>query len=451
MREVRIKDTLTGELQALDAGNEIGIYACGPTVYSRIHIGNARPFVVFSLLARFLRSEGYKAKLVVNVTDVNDKVYAAAREVGEPSAEFAARMTGAYFEDTDRLGLGRPDAEPLATETIEGIVGLIAELVESGHAYESGGDVYFRVHSFEGYGKLSNRSKVDMDQGEEAGSASLKEDPLDFALWKAHKEGEDTCWDSPWGSGRPGWHIECSAMAEAELGSAFAIHGGGSDLVFPHHENEIAQSEAAGRPFARIWMHNGMIEADAAKMSKSEGNIFQLSEALDRYGREAVLDYLISGHYRQPLAFGAGQMEQAGARVKRLRNFFREYPCGEMVSTGEDKLVTARREAFREALAEDFNTPRAMAEAFELVSEANRRELPGAPEALREMLDLVGLDSLASVVEDVDEEAERLLAERENARAAREFARADEIRDLLAELGWEVRDSANGARLVKKG
>jgi cysteinyl-tRNA synthetase len=328
MREVRIRDTLSGELRAIDAGEEIGIYACGPTVYSRIHIGNARPYVVFSLFTRFLRSEGYRAQLVVNVTDVNDKIYTAAQDVGEPSAQFGARMTAAYVEDTDRLGLGRPDAEPLATETMEGIVGLIAELVESGHAYESGGDVYFRVRSFDGYGKLSNRRTEDMDQGEEAGSASLKEDPLDFALWKANKEGEDTSWDSPWGPGRPGWHIECSAMAEAELGPSFAIHGGGSDLVFPHHENEIAQSEAAGRPFARAWMHNGMVETDAEKMSKSEGNIFQLSEALDRYGRDAVVAYLISGHYRQPLAFGPVQMEQAVAQVERLRNFFREHSGG---------------------------------------------------------------------------------------------------------------------------
>ena len=235
-------------------------------------------------------------------------------------------MTRAYFEDTDRLGLGRPDAEPLATETIGGIVALISDLIEAGHAYESGGDVYFRVRSFDAYGKLSNRRTEDMDQGEEAGSDSLKEDPLDFALWKAHKPGEDTSWDSPWGPGRPGWHIECSAMAEAELGPSFAIHGGGSDLVFPHHENEIAQSEAAGRPFARVWMHNGMVETDAEKMSKSEGNIFQLSEALDQYGAEAVVAYLISGHYRQPLAFGPQQMEQAVAQVERLRNFFQGAP-----------------------------------------------------------------------------------------------------------------------------
>ena len=328
MREVRVKDTLSGESRSLDSAEEIGIYACGPTVYSRIHIGNARPFVVFSLFARVLRSEGYRPRLVVNVTDINDKIYAAAEAAGEASGEFAARMTRAYMEDTDRLGLGRPDAEPLATETVAGIVALIEELVASDHAYESGGDVYFRVRSFESYGKLSNRRPEDMDQGEEAGSATLKEDALDFALWKAHKPGEDTKWDSPWGPGRPGWHIECSAMAEAELGASFAIHGGGSDLVFPHHENEIAQSEAAGRPFAQIWMHNGMIETDAAKMSKSEGNIFQLSEALDRYGREAAVAYLISGHYRQPLAFGAEQMDQAVAQVERLRNFFRENSDG---------------------------------------------------------------------------------------------------------------------------
>jgi cysteinyl-tRNA synthetase len=448
MREVRIKDTLSGELTALDRGEaEVGIYACGPTVYSRIHIGNARPFVVFSLFARFLRSEGYATRLVVNVTDVNDKIYTAAAGAGEPSGEFAARMTSAYFEDTERLGLGRPDAEPLATETIDGIVALIGELVEGGHAYKSAGDVYFRVGSFEGYGKLSNRRPEDMDQGEEAGAESRKESLLDFALWKSHKQGEDTSWDSPWGPGRPAWHIECSVMAEQELGPSFAIHGGGSDLVFPHHENEIAQSEAAGRPFARVWMHNGMIETDAEKMSKSEGNIFQLSEALDRYGREAVVAYLISGHYRQPLAFGEKQIEQAVAQVERLRNFFREHPVG-----GESGGVPSERtDAFKDALADDFNTPRAMAEVFELVGEANREPTPGAPGAVREMLELVGLGSLAEAEQGADEEAQRLLAEREAARAAKDFERADEIRNRLAELGWEVRDAEGGARLVPRG
>jgi cysteinyl-tRNA synthetase len=477
MREVRIRDTLSGELRALPTDEEVGIYACGPTVYSRIHIGNARPFVIFMLLARFLRSEGYRAKLIVNVTDINDKIYDAARGAGEPSEEFAKRMTAAYFEDTDRLGLGRPDAEPLATETIGEILELIAELVDAGHAYEACGDVYFKVRSFRSYGKLSNRRTEDMDQGEEAGSASLKEDPLDFALWKAHKEGEDTQWNSPWGPGRPGWHIECSAMAEAELGPAFAIHGGGSDLVFPHHENEIAQSEAAGRPFARIWMHNGMIETDAAKMSKSEGNIFQLSEALDRYGREAVVAYLISGHYRQPLAFGEERMEQAVAWVRRIRNFFDEHPVREVVGISSEQEQDGsadtppyfRLEAFREALADDFNTPRAMAQIAELITEANREAINDAPHAVKEMLDPLGLGSLAGgrVIEIriADSIAlsdkletrpdsptpETLLAEREKARAARDFERADEIREKLAELGWEVRDSAEGAKLVPRG
>jgi len=466
MREIRIRDTLSGELRSLDGAGEIGIYACGPTVYSRIHIGNARPFVVFSLFARFLRSEGYRPKLVVNVTDINDKIYVAARAAGKPSGEFAEEMKGAYFADTDRLGLGRPDAEPLATETVAGIVSLIEELVDSGHAYESGGDVYFRVRSFGPYGKLSNRRPEDMDQGEDAGSASLKEERLDFALWKAHKPDEDTSWDSPWGAGRPAWHIECSVMAEQELGATFAIHGGGSDLVFPHHENEIAQSEAAGRPFARVWMHNGMIETSDAKMSKSEGNIFQLSEALDRYGREAVVAYLISGHYRQPLAFGEEQMEESIARVERVRNFFRDNALGAPgegsggqngegpadPSPGAHAEAAARLEAFRDALADDFNTPRALAEVFELVGEANRGEVDGgeAAGALAEMLDLVGLGTLTQPDQgaEADPEARQLMEEREEARAAKEFERADQLRDQLAALGWAVRDSAEGPQLV---
>jgi len=467
MREVRVRDTLSGETRTLEPGREVGIYACGPTVYSRIHIGNARPFVVFSLFARFLRSEGYGTRLVINVTDVNDKIYTAAASAGEPSDAFARRMTAAYFEDTDRLGLGRPDAEPLATATIDGIVALIVELVDSGHAYESGGDVYFRVRSFDDYGKLSNRRPEDMDQGEEAGSATLKEDPLDFALWKAHKEGEDTRWDSPWGPGRPAWHIECSVMAERELGAAFAIHGGGSDLIFPHHENEIAQSEAAGRPFARLWMHNGMVEAGTEKMSKSEGNIFQLSEALDRYGRDAVVLYLISGHYRQPLAFGPEQMEQAVARVEGIRNFFREHPAGGggelggvsseeqrggSAETPPNSPATARWESFKEALADDFNTPRALAEMSELMAEANRGEIQGAPEAVAAMLELVGLGTLTSPDEgaEADPRAHELMAEREQARGAKDFERADAIREQLAGLGWEVRDSAAGPKLVPK-
>jgi cysteinyl-tRNA synthetase len=448
MREVRIRDTFSGELRALepDGKRAVGVYACGPTTYARIHVGNARPYVVFILLKRFLEHEGYRVMLVSNVTDINDKIYAAAREAGKRSDELASEMTRAYVDDTDRLGLGRPDHEPLASETIPEIVALIERLVETGHAYESGGDVYFRVRSFEGYGKLSNRRPEDMDQGEEAGTERLKEDSLDFALWKAQKEDEDTAWDSPWGMGRPGWHIECSAMAEKLLGVGFDIHGGGSDLVFPHHENEIAQTEAArDAPLARIWMHNGMVEMAEEKMSKSEGNIFQLSEALDRYGPLTVVAYLVSGHYRQPIAFGPDALEEAAARVERIRNFLLEAADGD-----PDPFVSERREAFFAALADDFNTPQALASIFELVAEGNRRPLPGARGALEDMLPVVGLDALLEPVAEADTEAERLLAERDEARAARDFERADRIRDELRDRGWEVRDTAGGARLVRR-
>ncbi len=432
---MRIRDTLSGEIVPLEPRDPpaVGIYACGPTVYSRIHVGNARPFVIFTLLRRFLVHEGWDPTLVINITDINDKIYGAAREAGMGSAEHAAEMTRLYLEDTGALGLGRPDAEPLATETIAEIVALIEALVDSDHAYESGGDVYFRVRSFEGYGKLSNRDPEDMDQGEEAGTATLKEDPLDFALWKAQKEGEDTAWPSPWGDGRPGWHIECSAMAEKLLGTDFAIHGGGSDLIFPHHENEIAQTEAArAAPLARIWMHNGMVRTDEQKMSKSAGNIFQLSEAVDRYGSEAVVAYLSSGHYRQPLEFSERALGEAVARLERIRNYLAEPP-----PEGEpDPLVGERREQLLDALADDFNTPRAWAAVFELVAEGNRRPLPGAHAALAELLPLLGLESLtARPAPEPNSEAEALLAERESARAERDFERADRVRDRLESLG----------------
>jgi cysteinyl-tRNA synthetase len=458
VRGIRIHDTLSGELRELDPGDSgtVGVYACGPTTYGRIHIGNARPYVVFVLLRRFLAHLGLEPRLVVNVTDINDKIYAAAADAGVPSDRFAAEMTAAYVADTDRLGIGRPDAEPKASETVAAIVSLIEALIERGHAYQANGDVYFRVRSFDGYGKLSNRDPAEMDQGEEAGTASLKEDALDFALWKGTKEGEDTSWPSPWGEGRPGWHIECSAMAEAELGPEFAIHGGGSDLIFPHHENEIAQTEGArGVPLARIWMHNGMVQLDREKMSKSEGNIFQLSEALDRYGAPAVVAYLISGHYRQPLAFSDEALEEAAARVERIRNYLRDASSTDASSASPaaatDPLVVEKREGFLDALADDFNTPRAFAQLFELIAEGNRRELAGARTVLSELLPLLGLEALLAEGEvEAGPEAEALLAEREEARAAKDYERADELRDRLAAMGWEVRDEAGGARLVRR-
>jgi len=450
VNEVRLHDTLSGELRPIEpeAGGSVGIYACGPTVYSRIHVGNARAFVIPMLFARFLRRSGYAPKLAINVTDINDKIYVAAREAGVGSADHAREMTARYVADTDALGLGRPDAEPLATETVGEIVELIATLIQRDSAYESGGDVYFRVRSFDSYGALSNRDPDDMDQGEETGSASLKEDQLDFALWKATKPGEDTSWDSPWGPGRPGWHIECSAMAERELGVPFAVHAGGLDLVFPHHENEIAQTVAArDEPLARIWMHNGMVlTGPEAKMAKSEGNVFALGEAVSRFGAEAVVDFLISGHYRQPLSFSDEALQRAVARTERFRDFFRSQP---RVEGDEDARVAAARAEFDASLSDDFNTPKAMGALFALVADANRSPLAGVHDALAEMLDVLGLGALAAVEDVADAAAERLLAEREEARANRDFQRADALRDELAARGLEIRDTPSGPRLVR--
>ena len=452
MRAIRLHDTRSGEVLPLapDDRTRVGIYACGPTVYSRIHVGNARPFVIFSVLKRFLEHEGYGVDLVINVTDVNDKIYDAARALGRPSAELAAEMTERYRADTDALGLGRPDHEPLASQTIGPIVEHIAELVDRGHAYAADGDVYFRVRSDPGYGSLSHRRPDDMDQGEDVEGAQRKEDPLDFALWKGHKEGEDTVWDSPWGPGRPGWHIECSAMAEQLLGVGFDIHGGGSDLVFPHHENEAAQTRAArGSELAKLWMHNGMIQFTGEKMAKSVGNVALLHEVVEQYGPQAVVTYLLSGHYRQPLAFSPSELQDADRRVQRVRDALRRLDAGS--SSPPD--MAHHKEAFFAALANDFNTPTALAELFEWVREANRRGEDVGDADLREMLGVLGLGELTALqsvgdVGAIDPQAVALLAQREQARAERDFAKADEIREQLRALQWEIRDGPAGPELI---
>jgi cysteinyl-tRNA synthetase len=359
-------------------------------------------------------------------------------------------MSDAYVADTDALGLGRPDYEPKASEAIAGIVELIEALIESGHAYEARGDVYFRVASFDGYGKLSNRPLEEMQQGEGDDSADVKEAPQDFALWKARKEDEDTWWESPWGDGRPGWHIECSAMAEAILGVDFEIHGGGSDLIFPHHENEIAQTEAArGKPLARLWMHNGMVELGDEKMAKSVGNIRLLHGAIEQFGREAFLMWTVGAHYRKPVAYTEETLEDATRAVDRVREVIRRLEPDGARPPELDELV----ERFFDQLADDFNTAAARAELFAWVGEANRRLDAGerlAPGRLAEMLHAFGLESLLEGDADgAPEEVERLAAQRQEARDARDFERADRLRDELAALGWEIRDTADGPRLVR--
>jgi cysteinyl-tRNA synthetase len=452
---IRVQDTLTNALRELEPREpgKVGIYVCGPTVYSRIHVGNARPYVVFALFKRFLRHEGFDVTLVENVTDINDKIYVAAREREVPSDQLAREMTDLYRADTDRLGLERPDHEPLASETLGQIIALIESLIERDHAYASNGDVYFSVRSFDQYGKLSNRRLEDLEpgeQGEPDEDTSLKRDPLDFALWKAHKSDEDTWWESPWGRGRPGWHIECSAMAETLLGLDFDIHGGGLDLVFPHHENEIAKTEAGrGRPLARMWMHNGMIRFEEEKMAKSVGNITLLADALDRHGRDALIMYFLQGHYRQPLAYSDELVEEAGRAVERIANF-RRLVRKQSPPPGPSPAVAAHREAFFEALRDDFNTPRARAALFDLINDANRDGITADVEpALAEMLEVLGLEGLLEVDEPVDEELLRLAAERDEARLARDFARADRVRDELRERGYEVRDTPEGPELVR--
>ena len=448
MRTIRLHDTRSGaprELQPREPG-KVGIYACGPTVYGRIHVGNARPFIVFSLLKRFLAYEGYEPTLVANITDINDKIYDAARPAGRSSAELATEMTAHYIADTERLGIGRPDHEPQATQMVEEIVALIQDLLDRGHAYVSDGDVYFRVRSLPEYGALSHRDVDQMDQGEGLEGAGRKEDPLDFALWKGRKAMEDTWWDAPWGEGRPGWHIECSAMAETTLGAPFEIHGGGNDLIFPHHENEAAQTLAArGHELAEIWMHNGMLELEG-KMSKSVGNIRGLAEVLDQVGRDALLMYFAEGHYRQPLAFSPEKLDDAARRVEGIRNAGRR-----LVPGPSPEALAPHRDAFFDALADDYNTPRALAALAEWIREANSADGPVGDAHAHEMLAMLGLENLLEGDEAAPPEVVELADRRAAARAGRDFAEADRLRDELRARGWEVRDGPSGAELVPIG
>ena len=421
---VRLYDTATKALVELPpAPAQVGMYVCGPTVYQRAHIGNAVPFVIFAWLRNWLRERGYDVTYVHNITDINDKIYEAAPGA---SAARARDATAWYLEDTAAFGLEMPDEQPLATETIPEIVALIEELVSAGLAYESGGDVYFRVASFETYGALSGQRP---DQVEEQEPSALKEDPRDFALWKATKEGEDTSWDSPWGLGRPGWHIECSAMAEKTLGPEFLIHGGGLDLVFPHHENERAQSQAVGRPFAKIWMHNGLLVFVGEKMSKSVGNVATIQEVIAEWGREAALLFLMTGHWRKPLEFSQEAMTAASVQVESLRNALR----------GEARAV-GNWDAFASVLDDDFNTPAALALLHRWARE-------GALDELRRGLSIFGLGELGDTVE-APAEVTALAQARVEARAARNFAEADRLRDDIAGAGWEVRDVPDGFELV---
>ncbi len=425
---MRLYDTSTRAKQELPPPpGPIRMYFCGPTVYARAHVGNAVPFVLGMWLRRWLGELGYETTLVHNITDINDKIYEAAPGA---SAALAVQATAWYLEDTGDLGLGMPDELPKATEHVPQIVRAIEQLVETGHAYAAQGDVYYRVSSFADYGRLSGQRP---DQMEDSDPNERKEDPRDFALWKANKPGEDTWWDSPWGRGRPGWHIECSVMAEELLGPIFEIHGGGLDLVFPHHENEIAQSRALGYPFAQLWMHNGLLQFASEKMAKSAGNVVTIRDALDRWGREALLLFFLSGHWRKPLDFSEQTMAQAAARVQTFRDGFLE--GGDEAPDGEWGRLAA-------ILDDDFNTPDALA----LFHDWRRS---GYHELLRRGLGVFGLDSLAES-EQAPTEVVDLAEHRLRARAEKDFAAADALRDEIAAHGWDVRDEGDGYRLVRR-
>jgi cysteinyl-tRNA synthetase len=421
---IRLYNTLSRKLDPLpESPGPIRMYYCGPTVYARAHVGNARPFVVGMWMRNWLRENGYEATLVHNITDVDDKILAAPG----PSAEVAAEAAAWYVEDIGDLGLGLPDALPKATETIEQIKRFIAELIEREAAYAVGGDVYFRVARDPEYGRLSGQKP---DQVEEQEPNPLKEDPRDFALWKANKPGEDLVWESSWGPGRPGWHIECSVMAEEAFGPVFEIHGGGLDLVFPHHENEFAQSRALGHEFARIWAHNGMLEFTGEKMAKSVGNVVTLRDAIDEWGSETLLVLFLGAHWRKPMDFSEETLQQATARADRFREVFRN---------PSEPAPTDGWERFEGALDDDFNTPEALATMHEWRDHA----------LLLRALRLFGLKSVADshdAPSDVVELAER----RQAARAGRDFQEADQLRGQIDAAGWEVRDVADGFRLVPK-
>jgi cysteinyl-tRNA synthetase len=429
---MRLYDTFSRGLVELPRPpGPVRMYFCGPTVYQRIHVGNARPFVISMWLKRWLESSGYDVNLVENITDINDKIYDAAPGRSAELAENASRW---YVEDTDELGLGRPDHEPKATETVPQIVALIDELIAGGHAYAAGGDVYFRVSSFADYGKLSGRHGDEdamRNPSEETEQSELKDDARDFALWKVHKDGEDTWWDSPWGRGRPGWHIECSAMAEAFLGPAFEIHGGGLDLVFPHHENEIAQSRAAGREFARVWMHNGMLRLAGEKMSKSIGNIVSLREALDHWGREALLIHFLGGHWSKPLDFSPEVMEQATAQWSDFEAAVYDSP---------ERAPAAGWEEFAAALDNDFNTPRVLALLHEWRTTGNI-------DLMQRGLAIFGLKLERKVAPD---DVRALKELRDAARRQGIWSAADGHRAEIEKRGWMIRDTPDGSVLIPK-
>ena len=441
---------------------KVRIYSCGPTVYNYFHIGNARPFIMFDLLRRYLEYRGYEVKFVQNFTDIDDKMIKRANEEGTTVEELGDRFIAEYFKDADALGIHRATVHPRATRHIGDIIGLIKRLEKNGLAYNVNGDVYFDTEAFPGYGKLSGQNLEDLEAGARIDVDDAKRHPMDFALWKAQKPGEPA-WPSPWGMGRPGWHIECSAMSMKYLGETIDIHCGGKDLLFPHHENEIAQSEGAtGKPFVHYWMHNGHINVDNQKMSKSLGNFFTVRDISKEFDLEAVRMFMISAHYRSPVNFSKEMIEQSKAALDRLYTardnwtFLLDHAPERELNEAEQALIAKGREAvakFDEAMDDDLNTADAIGAIFELVKEGNlaitadtaRAAIKSTLSTLKEMTDVLGI--LARENDAIPDDIKALVEQRKQARAEKNWAESDRLRDEITARGFVLEDTSKGAKV----
>lgn len=456
---MKIYNTLTRKLQQLTPADNktVKIYACGPTVYNLIHIGNARPICVFDTLRRYLKWRGYNVKFVQNFTDIDDKIINKANEENTTYDVIAQRYIDEYFVDAKGLNVLKADVHPKATENIDGMIALIENLIEKGYAYESQGDVYFKAVKFDEYGKLSHQPMDELISGARIDVTDKKEHPMDFVLWKSAKAGEPY-WDSPFGKGRPGWHIECSVMAKRYLGDTIDIHCGGQDLIFPHHENEIAQSECAnGCEFARFWMHNGYINVDNRKMSKSLGNFFTVRDVAEQFGYEPIRFLMISSHYRSPINYSTDILKQSKSALERLYNCRYNLEFAINNSSEENKaeadFLQKRKQQFIDAMDNDFNTADGISAVFDLVKDINnflklnpsKSELEKCLSLFNELCDVLGL---VYNVDDnqPDKEIEDLIKERTNARKAKNFARSDEIRDILKQKGIIIEDTPQGTK-----
>ncbi|MBR2389520.1 MAG: cysteine--tRNA ligase [Mogibacterium sp.] len=465
---MQVYNTLTNrkeEFVPIEPG-KVKMYVCGPTVYNFFHIGNARPFVVFDTLRRYFKFRGYEVKFVQNFTDVDDKIINRAKEEGITAPEVSEKYIKEYFNDAEALNVLKADVHPKVSEHIPEIIAFVQTLIDKGYAYEADGDVYYSTRKFADYGKLSGQNIDDLESGARIAIGEVKEDPLDFALWKARKEESEIAWESPWGMGRPGWHIECSTMAKKHLGDTIDIHGGGQDLTFPHHENEIAQSEACnGVPFAHYWMHNGYINVDGKKMSKSLNNFFTVRDIRENYSGDVIRFFLLSGHYRSPINFSDTLMEQSKQGYERIATaietleFLKTNGSDEAMADEAAKIASLdkHREKFIEVMDDDLNTADGIAAIFELVSEINLDVKDGASKSfaeealrrIRELTEVLGLFGGEDEEEGLGDDIQALIDERQAARKEKNWARADEIRDQLAAMGITLKDTPQGVQVIR--